>query len=95
MANPIDEALRLGSEAEYILNSDAFKLAFAEIEEAWTSQWASGAGKTPQEREDMFFRMQGLIAFRQKLISLLDNRRVAKDRIERDNKRAERADRAA
>lgn len=95
MSNAIDTALRLGSEAEHILQSEAFQTAFKEIEEEWTTQWVNGQGKTPQEREDLFYKMQGLIAFRQKLISLLDNKRVAKDRIERDNKRAERADRAA
>lgn len=95
MSNVIETALRLGSEAEYILNSDAFKEAFKEIEDDWTQQWVNGGNKSPQEREDLFYKMQGLIAFRQKLILLLDNKRVAKDRIERDNKRAERADRAA
>lgn len=84
----IDTALRLGFEAEHILASDAFKLAFKEIEDDWTAAWANGTAKTPQEREDIYYKMQGLIAFRQKLTSMLDNRRVAKDRIERDNKRA-------
>lgn len=91
MSNPIDEAMRIGSDAEHILNSEAFQLAFKEIEEDWTSQWSSGIAKSPQEREDLFYKMQGLTAFKQKLISYLDGRRVARDRVERDNKRAARA----
>jgi hypothetical protein len=88
MPSTLDEALRLGSEAEYIMNSDAFQQSFKEIETDWLGQWASGNIKTTQEREDLFFRIQGLHAFRSKLISLLDNKRVAKDQIERANKRA-------
>lgn len=90
MSNPIDEAIRLGSEAEYILNSDVFKMAMEEIETDLTVKWAAGQLKDADEREDAFRCVQSARAFRMKLMSLLDGRRVAKDRIERDNKRSAR-----
>ena len=89
MSNPIEDALRLGHDAESVMNSEAFKLAMEELEVGLTASWANGQFKDTAEREDAFYRVQAARAFRLALISLLDKRKVAKDRIERDNKRAE------
>jgi hypothetical protein len=83
-----EEILIIGNEAERIMQSEVFQNVLKEIEEEWTSEWASGYGKTTHDREDLFFRMQGLLAFKQKIISKLDSKRVSKDHIEKLQKRA-------
>lgn len=83
-----EEIILIGAEAERILQSSVFTQIFKEIEDEWTAEWVNGFGKTTQDREDLFFRMQGLLAFRQKLVSKLDSKRVSKDHVERLQKRA-------
>ena len=82
-----EDIIRLGNEAERILQSEVFQEIFKEIQADWSGTWASGQARSTQEREDLFYKMQGLLAFQQALISKLDGRRVSKDQIDRANKR--------
>lgn len=86
----IDEAIRLGSEAEYILASEAYQKCMAELDKGLIDLWSSGHFKTPEEREDAFNRIRGARMFRDRLGSMIDNMKVQKAKIERAQQRERR-----
>jgi hypothetical protein len=79
----VDETVRLGTEAEYILSTDAYRKAMEELDKGLMLSWAEGAFKTPEEREDCFNRIRGARMFRDRMNSMIDNMKVAKARVDR------------
>lgn len=86
MSNVIDEAIRLGIEAEYILSSEAYAKVMAELDKGLVDLWSSGQFKTQEEREDVFNRVRGARMFRDRMNSLVDNMRMNKAKAERAQK---------
>lgn len=86
----VDDAIRLGNDAEYIENSEAFRIAMSELEKAVVDAWAAGEYRTAEEREDAFNRVRGARAFRDKFNGLIENMKMKKVQAERSIK-AERA----
>lgn len=82
----IDETIRLGTEAEYIMSTDAYQKCMAELDKGLIDLWSSGHFKTPEEREDCFNRIRGARMFRDRFGSMIDNMKVAKAKIERAQK---------
>ena len=90
MNTAVDEALRLGVEAEYILSSEAYAKVMAELDKGLVDLWSSGQFKTPEEREDAFNRVRGARMFRDRFNGLIENMKMKKAQAERSIK----ADRA-
>lgn len=88
MSELIDEVIRLGNEADYIQNSDAFRLVMTDLEKQLVEAWAAGQFKTPEEREDAFNRVRGARMFRDRFIGLIENMKMKKSQIERAQKNA-------
>lgn len=83
MSEVMDEAIRLGTEAEYILSSEAYAKVMAELDKGLIDLWSSGQFKTTEEREDVFNRVRGARMFRDRMNSLIDNMRMNKAKAER------------
>lgn len=86
MSGVIDEAIRLGTEAEFILSSEAYAKVMAELDKGMIDLWSSGQFKTVEEREDVFNRVRGARMFRDRMNSLIDNMRMNKAKAERAQK---------
>lgn len=87
MSDTTEDIIRLGREAEYIQNSEAYRRAIHALDDNLMRSWADGQFKTPDEREDAFNRLRGARVFRDLLNSMVDGMKVAKDRLEAQNKR--------
>lgn len=83
MSEAVDEALRMGVEAEYILSSEAYRKVMAELDKGLVDLWSSGQFKTIEEREDAFNRVRGARMFRDRMNALVDNMRMNKAKAER------------
>ena len=90
MTQIIDDAIRLGNDAEYIENSEAFRLVMSELEKGLVDAWAAGQFKTAEEREEAFNRVRGARMFRDRFNGLIENMKMKKAQAERAIK-AERA----
>ncbi len=86
MSEVIDEAIRMGTEAEFILSSEAYAKVMAELDKGLVDLWSSGQFKTPEEREDAFNRVRGARMFRDRMNALVDNMRMNKAKAERARK---------
>lgn len=78
-----DEITRLGNEAEYILSSDAFNLAMDQLDKGIVEMWAAGSFKTTEEREEAFNRVRGARMFKDRLVSLIESKKLSKAQAER------------
>lgn len=78
-----DDITRLGNEAEYILQSEAFNKSMDELDKGIIEMWASGLFKTQQEREEAFSRVRGARMFRERLVSLIESKKLSKAQAER------------
>jgi hypothetical protein len=90
MTTIVDDAIRIGNDAEYIQNSEAFQLAMSELEKGIVDAWAAGQFKTAEEREEAFNRVRGARMFRDRFNGLIENMKIKKAQAERSMK-AERA----
>lgn len=84
-----EELLRLGAEAEYILNTGAFQLAIEQLDKQLIEAWAAGAFASPEEREEAFSRVRGARLFKESLLAMVTNMKVEKANAERRGRRAE------
>jgi hypothetical protein len=86
MSEVIEDAIRMGTEAEFILTSDAYRVVMAELDKGLIDLWSSGQFKTVEEREDVFNRVRGARMFRDRMNALIDNMRMNKAKAERAQK---------
>lgn len=84
MSNDIS---RLGQEAEYILSTEAFKVASTALEAHVIEAWASGEFPTVEQREEAFNRVRAARIFRQSLEALIGNMKMSKAQAETKRKR--------
>lgn len=73
-----EDKIRLGHEAERILDSDVFKKAMDELDTGLIEMWASGFFKTQEEREDAFNRVRGARMFKDRLSSFVSGMKIQK-----------------
>lgn len=78
-----DDITRLGNEAEYILQSEAFNKAMDELDKGIVDMWASGSFRTTEEREEAFNRVRGARMFKERLVSLIESKKLSKAQAER------------
>lgn len=78
-----DEITRLGHEATYILETEAFKKVLSELDEGLIEMWAEGKFTTPEAREEAFARVRGARMFKDRLRALLEGMKVSQDRAKR------------
>lgn len=78
---------RLGQEAEYILSTEAYKIASEALEARVLEDWASGLFTTTEQREEAFNRVRAARVFRAGLTALIENMKVSKAQAEGKRKR--------
>lgn len=61
--------------ARNLMENPDFVAAFARIEQSYVANWQNAA--STQQREDIFFRMQGLKALREDLAAVISGGQVA------------------
>lgn len=86
MSEVIEDAIRMGTEAEFILTSEAYRKVMSELDKGLIDLWSSGQFKTVEEREDVFNRVRGARMFRDRMNALIDNMRMNKAKAERTQK---------
>ncbi len=84
-----EELLRLGMEAEHVLNNGAFTTAMDLLDRKLVEAWAEGAFTTMEQREEAFARVRGARMFRETLLSMINDMKIEKANAERRGKRAE------
>lgn len=72
----------LARQAASILDYDAFKMAMDKLEAQTIEMWANGTYKTPADREEAYSLVRGARTFKQRLISLLEDAKLAKAQAE-------------
>lgn len=78
-----EEIIRLGNEAEAVLNSDAMKRAFDHVAADITGKWATTSPADVQLREKLYLKLQVVQEVREHLRAVASNGQFEKSRLQK------------
>lgn len=81
-----DDPIRLGAQAEAVMDNPAFQKAMAELETHTIEMWAQGNFKTLQEREDAYSLVRGARSFKLRFVRMLEDAKLTKAQAEQREK---------
>ena len=81
-----DDPIRLGAQAEAVMDNPAFQKAMADLETHTIEMWAQGTFKTLQEREDAYALVRGARSFKLRFVRMLEDAKLTKAQAEQREK---------
>lgn len=90
MSEPIEDGIRRGRNAKYLLESEAFQDVIADLRAGTVNTWRTSNSAHTDLREAAFFQMQALDAIEAKLQAWMASAKFDADRLEKANQRTSR-----
>lgn len=90
MTDTIEETIRRGRDAKYLLESESFQTVVASIKAETMKRWRASQASHTDLRETMFFQVQALETIEAQLLAWVDSAKFEADRLEKANQRTSR-----